>query len=85
MLDIRMPISGLFIVLGCLLGLYGSSLPPSAYASAGINLDLWWGGAMAFFGIAMGLWRLLEGAPASGQAQAKVPAASSEAVSSSDR
>ena len=55
-LDIRMPIGGLFTVLGLLLAGYGLATAGQGerYAlSAGINVNLWWGIAMLAFGLIM--------------------------------
>ncbi len=50
-LDIRLPLGLLFALVGLLLvaqGLFGGV--QAAAQSAGINIDLWWGVAMAAFG-----------------------------------
>jgi len=50
-LDIRLPLGLLFALIGLLLvaqGLFGSSQVTAQ--TAGINIDLWWGVAMAAFG-----------------------------------
>ncbi len=56
-LDIRVPIGLLFLVLGALLAIYGLATrlgSPAMYErSLGININLWWGLAMAIFGAAM--------------------------------
>ena len=53
-LDIRIPIGSLFVILGALLAGYGFFSDPSIYArSLGINVNLWWGGALLVFGSAM--------------------------------
>ena len=62
-LDIRLPIGGLFTVLGVLVTLYGlvrqdsaSLAPPSTQAAlpgAPLNVNLWWGIVMLVFGILM--------------------------------
>ncbi len=53
-LDIRVPIGLLFVILGVLLALYGA-LAENAITprSLGVNIDLWWGIAMAVFGAIM--------------------------------
>ena len=67
-LDVRLPIGGLFMVLGILIGAYGvaTSSDRVLYApSLGVNINLWWGGAMWVFGLvllALGL-RALRGRP----------------------
>jgi hypothetical protein len=53
-LDIRLPIGGLFTVLGLLVGGYGLATNGDAahYApSLGININLWWGLVMLGFGL----------------------------------
>ena len=55
-LDIRLPIGGLFAVLGLILVVYGAVTSGNAeqYArSGGLNINLWWGAAMLVFGVAM--------------------------------
>jgi membrane-bound ClpP family serine protease len=55
-LDIRVPIGGLFAVLGLILVVYGAVTNGNAeqYArSGGLNINLWWGAAMLLFGVAM--------------------------------
>jgi len=60
-LDVRLPIGGLFTVLGLLIGGYGvaTSTDTALYVrSLAVNINLWWGGAMFVFGlllVAMGL------------------------------
>lgn len=52
-LDIRLPIGGLFAVLGLLLAGYGIATGADAthYArSLGVNINLWWGLVMLGFG-----------------------------------
>ena len=59
-LDIRIPIGSLFALLGVLLAGYGVFSNPATYQrSLGININLWWGGVLLVFGLAMlGLaWR----------------------------
>jgi membrane-bound ClpP family serine protease len=48
-LDIRLPIGGLFTVLGVLLGVYGLAVR----SEDAINIDLWWGIVMLLFGLGM--------------------------------
>jgi membrane protein implicated in regulation of membrane protease activity len=53
-LDIRLPIGGLFTVLGLLVGGYGlaTGADPAHYAvSLGVNINLWWGLVMLAFGL----------------------------------
>lgn len=54
--DIRMPIGVLFSLFGILLIGYGTATQGSAmYAehSLGVNMNVWWGGALLAFGLAM--------------------------------
>jgi membrane protein implicated in regulation of membrane protease activity len=53
-LDIRVPIGGLFTLLGLLLGGYGLATAGDAAhyaASLGVNVNLWWGVVMLAFGV----------------------------------
>jgi hypothetical protein len=55
-LDIRLPIGGLFTVLGLMLTGYGLATvdEPSRYArSLGVNVNLWWGMVMLAFGLGL--------------------------------
>jgi len=53
-LDIRLPIGFMFVLVGVLLALYGVTSDPSICGrSLGININLWWGGALLVFGLAM--------------------------------
>ncbi len=55
-LDVRIPIGGLFTVVGALLTGYGARTAGNAtiYArSLSINVNLWWGGAMLLFGLGL--------------------------------
>lgn len=53
-LDIRIPIGSLFVILGVLLAGYGLLSNPAIYQrSLGIDINLWWGGALLVFGLAM--------------------------------
>jgi hypothetical protein len=53
-LDIRIPIGLLFCLIGLLLVFYGAVSESSLYdRSLGININLWWGGALVLFGVAM--------------------------------
>jgi hypothetical protein len=54
--DIRMPIGMLFTLFGILLIGYGAATNGSAmYAehSLGLNMNVWWGGALLAFGLVM--------------------------------
>jgi hypothetical protein len=55
-LDIRLPIGGLFTVLGLILGGFGLATvdEPSRYArSLSLNVNLWWGMVMLAFGLGL--------------------------------
>jgi hypothetical protein len=54
-LDIRVPIGAMFSLIGILLAIYGLMTNGELmYAkSLGINMNLYWGGAMLFFGVIM--------------------------------
>ena len=53
-LDIRLPIGGLFSILGLLLAGYGLVSDRGIYVrSLGINVNLWWGVALLAFGVVM--------------------------------
>lgn len=52
-MDLRLPIGGLFVVLGVILGAYGimTNGDTAMYErSAGVNINLVWGGVMLVFG-----------------------------------
>lgn len=52
-LDIRLPIGGLFTLLGLLVGGYGvATANAGGYErSLGVNINLWWGLVMLIFGV----------------------------------
>jgi hypothetical protein len=53
-LDIRLPIGGLFSILGVLLAGYGLVSDSGIYVrSLGINMNLWWGLTLLVFGVVM--------------------------------
>jgi hypothetical protein len=53
-LDIRLPIGGLFSILGVFLAGYGLVSDRGIYErSLGINVNLWWGVALLVFGVVM--------------------------------
>jgi hypothetical protein len=53
-LDVRLPIGGLFSILGVLLVGYGLVSDSGIYArSLGINMNLWWGVVLLVFGVVM--------------------------------
>jgi hypothetical protein len=59
-LDIRLPIGGLFTVIGIILASYGALADGAIYqASLGINVNLRWGLVMLGFGLIMAAfgWR----------------------------
>ena len=58
-LDIRLPIGGLFTLLGLVLTGYGLLSDKAVYArSLGHNVNLWWGLAVLAFGaLFLFLWR----------------------------
>ena len=49
-LDIRLPLGLLFALIGLLLAAQGLFGGGSTVQTAGININLWWGVAMAVFG-----------------------------------
>jgi hypothetical protein len=52
-MDLRLPIGGLFVMLGVLVGGYGVATNGDAAhyeQSLGININLWWGLVMLVFG-----------------------------------
>lgn len=54
--DIRMPIGVLFSLFGILLIGYGAATQGSAMYtehSLGVNMNVWWGGALLTFGLVM--------------------------------
>ena len=53
-LDIRIPIGSLFVLIGALLAGYGLFSDPGIYQrSLGVDINLWWGGALLVFGCGM--------------------------------
>lgn len=55
-LDIRIPIGLMFSIFGLLLIVYGAITKQSemySTQSLGININLWWGGAILLFGVIM--------------------------------
>ncbi|MGA2630967.1 MAG: hypothetical protein ABSG54_12240 [Terriglobia bacterium] len=55
-LDIRLPIGIIFTIYGVIMMVYGALTDPRIFAerSMGVNIDVWWGGAMLVFGLFMG-------------------------------
>ena len=52
--DIRLPIGLMFSLFGALLTVYGLISSREIYErSLGINVNLWWGGALLIFGLLM--------------------------------
>jgi len=52
-MDLRLPIGGLFVVLGVILAVHGAitNTDTAMYARAtGVNINLWWGVIMIAFG-----------------------------------
>jgi hypothetical protein len=54
-LDIRIPLGLMFLVVGCLMAVYGLFTRGSAIyeKSLGMNINLLWGGLMLAFGLVM--------------------------------
>jgi membrane protein implicated in regulation of membrane protease activity len=55
-LDVRMPIGGLFAVLGLMIGGYGLATAGDAahyVKSLSLNVNLWWGLVLLAFGVLM--------------------------------
>ena len=54
-LDVRIPLGLLFLVLGLILVVFGSTADPAIYVqhSLGQNVNLLWGAIFALFGAAM--------------------------------
>jgi membrane-bound ClpP family serine protease len=55
-MDVRVPIGGLFTVLGLIIAVYGFATAGDAqqYArSLSVNVNLWWGIVMFIFGLAL--------------------------------
>jgi hypothetical protein len=53
-LDIRWPMGLLLLLLGGILAAYGIASDPAIYArSLGLNVNLWWGLALALVGAVM--------------------------------
>ena len=68
-IDIRIPIGGMFTIIGLILVVFGVvSMGDPMYQehSLGVNVNLWWGIAMTLFGLAM-LYFGLRAAPPAGE------------------
>ena len=64
-LDLRLPIGGMFTIIGALLVLFGLVSDEAIYQrSLGINVNLWWGFVLLAFGLVM-LWLVMRGRRAS--------------------
>ena len=64
-LDLRLPIGGMFTIIGALLVLFGLVSDQAIYQrSLGINVNLWWGFVLLAFGLVM-LWLVMRGRRAS--------------------
>lgn len=75
-LDIRIPIGSLFVILGALLAGYGLWSNPGIYQrSLGIDINLWWGGALVVFGLGMLAlaWRAAARAPSAPRSSDNFP------------
>ncbi len=63
-LDIRWPIGVIFTIYGVILLIFGLLANPAIFHASlgveielrllGVNIDLWWGGALLVFGLVMG-------------------------------
>jgi membrane-bound ClpP family serine protease len=67
-IDIRIPIGGMFTIIGLILVVFGLATwgDPIYEHSLGVNVNLWWGLAMTLFGVAM-LYFGLRAAPPGGR------------------
>ena len=53
-LDVRLPIGGMFALIGAIITVYGLFSDPAIYErSLGINVNLWWGLVLFAFGAFM--------------------------------
>ena len=53
-LDLRLPIGGMFTIIGVLLVLFGVVSDEAIYQrSLGINVNLWWGFVLLAFGLVL--------------------------------
>ena len=53
-LDVRIPIGGMFAIIGAILTVYGLVSGDAIYQrSLGINVNLWWGLVLVVFGLVM--------------------------------
>lgn len=60
--DIRIPIGAMFTIIGLILSVFGlmTSGDPMYVKSLGINMNLYWGGAMLVFGVLMFIFGILK-------------------------
>lgn len=78
-LDLRLPIGGLFTILGLLVGGYGLATNGDAVLyerSVGVNINLWWGLVMLVVGVlllVLGLRATREAHPASALPASETP------------
>ena len=74
-LDIRLPIGGMFALLGLLLAGYGlmTGGDEMYQRSLGVNINLWWGLALLIFGLLMLAFGLRAKSPRSQAPQAPDP------------
>ncbi len=77
-IDIRIPIGGMFTIIGLILAVFGLwSLSSPTYReiyrehSLGVNVNLWWGLAMTLFGLAMFYFGLRAALPGGTRKQAE--------------
>ena len=78
-LDIRLPIGGLFTLLGLLLTGYGLMADASIYRrSLGHNVNLWWGIVVLLFGVLF-LWMGRKGTAAARPAEVEPAGCDTEA------
>jgi hypothetical protein len=65
-IDIRIPIGGMFTIIGLILVVFGlKTLGDPMYGehSLGVNVNLWWGLALTLFGVAMSYFGLRAAPP----------------------
>jgi membrane-bound ClpP family serine protease len=73
-IDIRIPIGGMFTIIGLILVVFGlTTLGDPIYQahSLGVNVNLWWGLAMTLFGLAMLFFGLRAAPPGGGDKHAE--------------
>ena len=53
-IDLRLPLGALFLAIGFVMVLFGTTSDPAVYdRSLGINVNLWWGAVEMLFGALM--------------------------------